>query len=333
MNKKLMIAGLILAIFMSGCGKKDAGNETKENIESVKVTLEDSEKTEQEELFDLSKLSDYEFYFSSGAGGWRTFLDIEEDGSFRGQYSDSEMGSVGEDYPNGTYYLSDFTGKMSVSEKINDYTYALKIENIDYENTVDTEEIIDEMLYIYCEAHGIGDAEEVLLYLPGAPMKKLPDAYKNWIMIHMEDPETEKLPFYGLYNEAEETGFCSYMVGNPIEIMMESTKSQSLEIKTSLETEELNQQEMNEKSVQLYEIWDTALNQLWTELKNQLSEEEYQELLEEQREWINEKEESVKEAGEEVEGGSLHSLTVHMTAAAITEERVYELYDLWAVRK
>jgi uncharacterized protein YecT (DUF1311 family) len=89
---------------------------------------------------------------------------------------------------------------------------------------------------------------------------------------------------------------------------------------------------MDEKSGQLYELWDTALNQLWAELKNQLSEEEYQELLEEQREWINEKEESVKEAGEEVEGGSLYSLTVHMTAAAITEERVYELYDLWMAR-
>ena len=132
MNKKLMIAGLILAIFMSGCGKKEAGNETEANKESVQVTLEDSEKAVQEEFFDFAKLSNYEFVFSSGAGGWRTFLVIEDDGSFHGQYSDSEMGSVGEDYPNGTYYLSDFTGKMSVSEKINDYTYALKIENIDY---------------------------------------------------------------------------------------------------------------------------------------------------------------------------------------------------------
>ena len=41
------------------------------------------------------------------------------------------------------------------------YYYDLLTENVDYENTVGTEEIIDEMLYIYCEAHGIGDAEEV----------------------------------------------------------------------------------------------------------------------------------------------------------------------------
>jgi uncharacterized protein YecT (DUF1311 family) len=242
------------------------------------------------------------------------------------------MGSVGEDYPNGTYYLSDFTGKMSVSEKINDYTYALEIENVDYENTVGTEEIIDEMLYIYCEAHGIGEAKEILLYLPGAPMKKLPNEYKDWVRNHMEDPDTEELPFYGLYNKAEESGFCSYMIGNPIDIMMENTKNRGLEIRISLEKDNLNQQEMNEKSGQLYEIWDTALNQLWAELKNQLSEEDFQKLLEEQRTWIDEKEEAVKEAGEEVEEGSLYSMTVHMTAAAITEERVYELYDLWMAR-
>ena len=35
--------------------------------------------------------------------------------------------------------------------------------------------------------------------------------------------------------------------------------------------------------MELYEIWDAALNTLWTELKDELSEDEFAKLLEEQR--------------------------------------------------
>ena len=44
--------------------------------------------------------------------------------------------------------------------------------------------------------------------------------------------------------------------------------------------------------------------------------------------WIAEKEKAVEEAGKEVEGGSMYSLVVNMKAAELTEERVYELYEL-----
>ena len=62
--------------------------------------------------------------------------------------------------------------------------------------------------------------------------------------------------------------------------------------------------------------------------KQRLSEDEFKVLLEEQREWIIDKEAAVKETGKEVEGGSLYALVVNMKAAEITEERVYELYEI-----
>jgi len=109
---------------------------------------------------------------------------------------------------------------------------------------------------------------------------------------------------------------------------MTSIKKESDSIKKSLENEELTQTEMNIKSQELYDLWDGALNDLWDKLQYNLSEEEFSKLLDEQRTWIAEKEKFVEEAGKEVEGGSLYSLVVNMEAAKITEERVYELYEL-----
>ena len=109
---------------------------------------------------------------------------------------------------------------------------------------------------------------------------------------------------------------------------MASIEEQSDDIKYFLDNEAMTQIDMNVKSQELYELWDGALNYLWGELKNRLSEEEFEELRDEQRTWITEKEESVKEAGKEYEGGSMYLSVVNMEAAGITEERVYELYEL-----
>ena len=56
--------------------------------------------------------------------------------------------------------------------------------------------------------------------------------------------------------------------------------------------------------------------------------EEFDALLIEQREWIADKEETVKEAGAEYEGGSIQPLIEYTEAAEITKKRVYELAEL-----
>lgn len=116
--------------------------------------------------------------------------------------------------------------------------------------------------------------------------------------------------------------------GADLESYMTSIEEQSDSIKYSLENDPLTQTEMNEKSQELYELWDDALNYLWGELKNVLSEEDFEELRDVQRTWITEKEETVENAGKEFEGGSLYPTVVNTEAAKITEERVYELYEL-----
>jgi len=109
---------------------------------------------------------------------------------------------------------------------------------------------------------------------------------------------------------------------------MTSVKESSDAIKKSLENDALTQTDMNIKSQELYEIWDEVLNYLWGELKNSLPDEEFVKLQDKQRIWIAEKEKEVEEAGKEFEGGSIYPLVVNREAARITEERVYELYEL-----
>ena len=304
--------------------KKETEVEVSEEVNTEKSEIaENTEKENNNSVF--NELRGLEFYFSSGAGGWRTIVDIEADGSFSGVYSDSDMGSVGEGYPGGTYYYCEFEGKFTEPVKVNDYTYSMKIEEIHYANEPDTEEIIDEILYHYSLPYGLEGAEEVLLYLPNAPISELPEEYMGWVYNDMEDANVTELPFYGLYNVTEQNGFSSY---NYLENYMTSAKLWSDIIKNTLENEELTQTEMNMESQELYAIWDDALNHLWSEVKAGASEEEFTKLLEEQRVWIAEKEKAVEEAGKEVEGGSMYALVVNMKAAELTEERVYELYEL-----
>ena len=92
-----------------------------------------------------------------------------------------------------------------------------------------------------------------------------------------------------------------------------------------MEDPSLNQADMNTLSGEIYQVWDGVLNELWKNVKSTLDEEKWNNLLEEQRTWIAEKEAEVKQAGEEVGGGSLAPLVANQRAAKLTRLRVYEL--------
>lgn len=164
-----------------------------------------------EGAFSYENISDLEFYFSSGAGAWWTELQIREDGSFEGHYQDSDMGDTGDDYPNGTVYICDFSGQFSELVKVNEYTWATNIQEMELEKEPDTTEIIDGIRYICSEPYGLYGAERILFYLEGAPLDELPEEYRSWVGYYdYEVMEETELPFVGIYNEAEEQGFSSF---------------------------------------------------------------------------------------------------------------------------
>ncbi len=160
--------------------------------------------------FSFGDVENRRFYFASGAGGWSTELYIYEDGTFEGVFSDTDMGSADlNNYPNGTIYYSEFIGKFTEPVRINDNTYAFKIESIEYPLGLG-EEIKDGYFYDYETAYGLNGAEELYMYLPGAKLADLPEEYLSWVgYYNLNDTIRTELPFYGLYNVTEECGFSS----------------------------------------------------------------------------------------------------------------------------
>ncbi len=146
------------------------------------------------------------YIFSSGAGAWGTSLDLSEDGTFSGSFHDTDMGSRGENY-NYTVRSCDFTGAFTDVEKINDYTYSAKIENLEYKNPAGTEEIIDDCKYIYSDAYGIYGGDIFFIYTPEATMEDLPYEFKSWKIGLYDAPSDQKLGVYGIYNVTKQNGF------------------------------------------------------------------------------------------------------------------------------
>ena len=274
-----------------------------------------------------------QFYFASGVGGWGTSLFLQQDGSFYGSFHDSDMGDSGDGYPNGTRYVCVFSGSFSEPSKVNEYTYIFRIDQIAYENEPGIVEYADGVRLIYSEPYGLDNAEDFLLYLPGAPLSALPEEFLGWVRYNdLSDTEDTILPMYGLYNENAEEGFSGYCCFNApyddaIGGMISTASLQSFRLENQLSYEPYPQAQLNLKSGELYEIWDDCLNGIWAYLKEHLDVEAMDALTAEEISWIKEKEAAVAAAGSEVEGGSIQQLVENSTATSWTKDRVFALYE------
>lgn len=308
----------------------ETSSETQEASEVQENTESSTSRNSQDSSL-FQQIEGYTFTFASGVGGWGTELYIHADGTFEGNYHDSELGITGPDYPDGTMYYSDFSGKFSTPEKINDYTYKFEMDSITYANKVGTEETIDNIHYIYAEAYGLNDSEYFYMYLPGTPLDHLSEDFLSWVGFYnlLDDSDTT-LPFYALHNVKPDYGFSGYKPSSAADLAeasLSSAKKQAEELEHSLEAGDLCQSDMNDIANQLYTVWDESLNYIWSLLKDNLSEAEMNTLLTEQRAWISEKEKAAKDAGAEFEGGSMQPFIENTTAADYSRKRAYELAD------
>lgn len=147
-----------------------------------------------------------DFIFSSGAGAWRTEMTVYQDGTFTGVYSDSDMGSTGYGYPNGTRYYSEFSGRFVNLEKVNSNTYLAYLE--DYQCTHEVGDVWYEngIRYIATEPYGIDGGHPFYFYLPGSNIDSLPEGYRMWLLGSSYN-NYETLPVFGIYNLNMELGF------------------------------------------------------------------------------------------------------------------------------
>lgn len=148
--------------------------------------------------------------FASGAGGWSTELKLNPDGSFSGSYHDSEMGESGDDYPNGSIYVATFTGQFNDIKKVNDYTYSMRLGDLNIEET--EEKIEDGVRYVPSDVYGITGGETFYFYTKDAPVAELSEDFLSWRfgVTSEEQQKSDTLAGYGLYNEKEGDGFYTY---------------------------------------------------------------------------------------------------------------------------
>lgn len=162
-----------------------------------------------------------EYMFTSGIGAWGTFMTLHSDGSFDGEYHDSNMGESGNGYDS-TMYSSKFSGHFKNPKKINAYTYSFELSDIQYENTPGTEEIKNfenserKVRTIYSEAYGLHDADIIYIYTPDAPMATLPEEFLSWAARYRNDSikNSPKLSCQGLYAEYKDGHGCGWVKRN-----------------------------------------------------------------------------------------------------------------------
>jgi len=147
-----------------------------------------------------------EFVFTSGVGSWSTGLKVNSDGSFEGIYTDSDMGISGEDYPGGTCYICEFTGKFSPAKRINDYSYTMHFEEMWHKYPIGKEWIDNGIRYIASKPYGLEDSTEFILYSPNTPVNELNEEFLGWW--HGESQGL--LGNYAICNPVYQNGFFSY---------------------------------------------------------------------------------------------------------------------------
>ena len=151
-----------------------------------------------------------EFCFTSGAGAWSTNITVYPDGSFYGDFHDSDMGSTGYRHPNGTVYTCEFSGKFGNIQVLDEYSYSMSLEYISIDVPEGMEWISEGILYVASGPYGLENGRDYIFYKKNTPAYRLPYDFKEWWMdFRYGNPKPSALIGYGIYNITEGYGFFS----------------------------------------------------------------------------------------------------------------------------
>lgn len=158
----------------------------------------------------FDRMAELNWSFTSGAGGWSTDLRISPDGTFMGEFHDSEMGDAAEAYPQGTVYLCSFTGQMTLEQQVDAYSWQVRIDRLTLSEAPEHETIDDGIRYVTSTPYGISEGDTMRLYLPGTPIEMLTEDMRMWAHLYALDEAPTELQDWFLYSEANESGFVGY---------------------------------------------------------------------------------------------------------------------------
>jgi hypothetical protein len=147
------------------------------------------------------------FYFSSGVGAMGTDVYIERDGSFTGQFHDTEKWDSGENYKNGTVYICNFRGKFTKPVQVDEYIYSMKLDYLEMDKSEGEIYYENNIRYIVCaEPLGFEEASEFMIYLSGISVSKLPNDFLTSISLNLRKQDFMS-GYYVIYNVNGKEGF------------------------------------------------------------------------------------------------------------------------------
>ncbi len=155
----------------------------------------------------FEQFAEVDWSFSSGAGGWSTDMRIFRDGTFIGEYHDGELGDWDEAYPNGTVYVSRFSGQMALEKQIDEHSWEIRIDMLTLEDISGETNVVDGTRYITTEPYGISENDRMRLYVPGTPVDELTEEMQMWAHLYNMDERETELAGWFLYSEKNESGF------------------------------------------------------------------------------------------------------------------------------
>lgn len=138
------------------------------SMETAANPLAQQELTSNAATFPTKSL---ELLYASGAGGWGTYLTLQPDGSFTGDYGDSDAD---------TRYECKFEGRFTNMHQISDYCWAMTLGEVTIEKEKGTTWTEDGIHYIAAGPHGVSEGTDFLLYAPGTPVDVIPASCRDW---------------------------------------------------------------------------------------------------------------------------------------------------------
>ena len=138
------------------------------SMETAANPLAQQELTSNAAAFPTESL---ELLYASGAGGWGTYLTLQPDGSFTGDYGDSDAD---------TRYECKFEGRFTNTHQISDYCWAMTLGEVTIEKEKGTTWTEDGIHYIVAGPHGVSGGTDFLLYAPGTPVDMIPAPCRDW---------------------------------------------------------------------------------------------------------------------------------------------------------
>ena len=216
---KKWISFLLMALLLSGCAggqpsddtavdstESQSGQESPQDSETPEKPTDSSETPEEPAGADtLPGEFPMEFVFASGAGAWGTVLTLEADGSFTGNYHDSEMGAE----PEPACYICDFAGKFGKIRQVDEFTYAMTLESTEILTKQTESWVEDGIRYIPSDPYGVETGTEFFFYLPERPLEGLDEELLSWWPDNWlrEQEGLTELGCYGIYNVEGGYGF------------------------------------------------------------------------------------------------------------------------------